>query len=214
MAHCAAPLYEPVPDYMRKLLLLGARFVTGNTGEGSEGSTGTAGETPADSEPASEESTTEEATTETEAEEDSEEEAEEDSDGFKSEESKEAVLADLKKERDRRKKLQADHEAQVEDLNGTISEKETAVAERDAKLAQKDAEIHVLKLAITHGISSETDLKLLTAVEDKEARDSLAERLGKAADKNFIISESGTGNGDVGGTVAAGRDLYNERRKK
>lgn len=210
MAHCAAPLYEPVPDYMRKLLLLGARFVTGNTGEGSEGSTGTAGETPAGSEPASEESTTEEATTEVEA----EEEAEEDSDDFKSEESKEAVLADLKKERDRRKKLQADHEAQVEDLNSTISENETTVAEREAQLAQKDAEIHVLKLAITHGISNETDLKLLTAVEDKEARDSLAERLGKAADKNFIISESGTGNGDVGGTVAAGRDLYNERRKK
>lgn len=210
MAQCANPFYEPVPDYMRKLLLLGARFIEGNTGEGSAGSTDSDGEKPDD-----EEQTTEPKTEDEESKtEDEESDDEESDDEFKSEESKEAVLADLKKERDRRKKLQADHESKVEELTASITEQETAVAERDTTIAQKDAQIHVLQLAITHGIKTEVDLDLLADVADKDKREKLAERLSKAADKNYIISASGTGGGDVGGTVTAGRDLYNERRKK
>lgn len=32
-----APFYEPVPEYMKRLSMMGARFIEGNTGEGSDG---------------------------------------------------------------------------------------------------------------------------------------------------------------------------------
>lgn len=37
MVKVMAPFYEPVPHYMQHLLMMGARFVAGNTGEGDPG---------------------------------------------------------------------------------------------------------------------------------------------------------------------------------
>ena len=136
--------------------------------------------------------------------------------GFKSPESKDAVLADLLKERDLRKNLQGDvaeRDTQVQTLTGSLEEKTTAITERDALIVEKDAEIAVLSLALKHGITEDADLSLLTSITDSTKRAELAERLAKGAG---VVRKSGTGSGDslVGGSIAERRRLIAERKKK
>lgn len=201
MPNPVMPFYEPLPYYMSAIGMRGARFVEGNdgSGAGAEGDNkpDSDAKPDADSKPA--------------------EDLKPDS-GFKSDESKATVLADLKKERDDRKRFQGEvteRDTQIGTLTESLTEKTNAVTERDATITSKDSEIAVLKLAVTHGISDADDLELLGSVADEAKRAILAERLGKQASGNGVVRKSGTGNGNdgAGGSVAAGKDLYSSRKK-
>lgn len=107
-----------------------------------------------------------------------------DTDEFKSEESKQAVLADLKTEREKRKKLQqqieAYKQAEAEAEKAKLSDIERAQAE--AKEYQEAAEksnreLSVYKLATGKGLSDPEDIDLLMEIESEEAREKLADRL-------------------------------------
>lgn len=109
-------------------------------------------------------------------------------DEFKSEESKQAVLADLKAERERRKALQAQVEqfeqAQAEAEKANMSELERAKAEADeykTNAEKRARELSVYQLAIDKQLTNEDDIALLKEVESDEAREKLAQRL---ADRN------------------------------
>lgn len=109
-------------------------------------------------------------------------------DEFKSEESKQAVLADLKAERERRKALQAQVEqfekerSEAEKANMSELERAQAEANEYKSAAEKRArELSVYQLAIDKGLTDQEDIALLEEVESDEAREKLAQRL---ADRN------------------------------
>ena len=109
-------------------------------------------------------------------------------DEFKSEESKQAVLADLKAERERRKALQAQVEqfekerSEAEKANMSELERAQAEANEYKSEAEKRArELSVYQLAIDKGLTDQEDIALLEEVESGEAREKLAQRL---ADRN------------------------------
>lgn len=109
-------------------------------------------------------------------------------DEFKSEESKQAVLADLKAERERRKALQAQVEQfekeRSEAEKANMSELERAQAEANeykANAEKRARELSVYQLAIDKGLTDQEDIALLEEVESDEAREKLAQRL---ADRN------------------------------
>lgn len=115
-------------------------------------------------------------------------ETQEQEDGFKSEESKQAVLADLKTERERRKALQAQVEQfeqeRSEAEKANMSELERAKAEADdykTDAEKRALELSVYQLAIDKQLANEDDIALLKEVESDEAREKLAQRL---ADRN------------------------------
>lgn len=202
MPKSVMPFFEPLPYYMSAIGMQGARFIDGNDGSGA-GAVG--GEKPADD-------------AKPDADIKPDEDKKPDTD-FKSDESKATVLADLKKERDDRKRFQGEvteRDTQISTLTESLTEKTNAVTEREATITAKDSEIAVLKLALTHGISDADDLELLGSVADADKRATLAERLGKQAGGSGVVRKSGTGNdGGVGagGSVAAGKDLYASRKK-
>lgn len=105
-------------------------------------------------------------------------------DEFKSEESKQAVLADLKAERERRKALQAQVEqfeqAQAEAERANMTELERAKAEADeykTNAEKRARELSVYQLAIDKQLTNADDIALLKEVESDEAREKLAQRL-------------------------------------
>lgn len=198
MPKTVAPFYEPVPDYMRKLLLMGARFVEGNTNEGGDGGDGEQPPAGSNDDGADKD------------------DAGKSKDDFKSKESKDAVLADLTKERADRKQAQADvaeRDTQIQTLTESVAEKDTAITERDTQLAEKESEIAVLRLALTSGLHSQDDLDLLAAVTDEEKRKALADRLAK---QSGVVRKSGTGDDDsnTGGSIAEYRRQIAERKQK
>ena len=109
-------------------------------------------------------------------------------DEFKSEESKQAVLADLKAERERRKALQAQVEqfeqAQAEAEKANMTELERAQAEANeykSEAEKRTRQLSVYQLAMDKGLTDQDDIALLEEVESDEAREKLAQRL---ADRN------------------------------
>lgn len=97
--------------------------------------------------------------------------------GFKSQESKDAVLADLAKAREQLKKFE---EAQAEAEKAKLSDIERAKTEAEearAELAKVQAESARYRIAAKHGLTDEADLELLASVTDEEAMERLAARI-------------------------------------
>lgn len=99
---------------------------------------------------------------------------------FKSDESKNAVLADLQKEREQRKALQA----QLDEIaKSKLTDQERAETERDeAKAAAAAAKTEALrwKIAAKHGIS-DSDAELFLHGTDEESLTATAVRLAELA---------------------------------
>lgn len=114
------------------------------------------------------------------------EEQQPDNDEFKSEASKKAVLADLTKEREAKKALQAkleQYEAEkAEAEKAKLSDIERAQAEaqeaRDAE-AKANAELLKYRIAGKHSITDEEDIELFLTGSDEETLTRQAERLAK-----------------------------------
>lgn len=105
----------------------------------------------------------------------------EDLGGFKSQESKDSVLADLTAARERIKQFEA---AQAEAEKAKLSDIEraqTEAQEAQAAAAEAKAEAARYRIAAKHGISEEADLDLLASVTDEAAMEKLAARIAKPA---------------------------------
>jgi len=105
-------------------------------------------------------------------------------DEFKSEESKKAVLADLKTERERRKALQAEVDqfktAAAEAEKAQMSDVERAQAEaKEALQRAEKAETERLRyqIAATHSITDQDDIELFLTGSDEETLTRQAQRL-------------------------------------
>lgn len=97
--------------------------------------------------------------------------------GFKSQESKDAVLADLAEVR---KELAAFKEREVEAEKAKLSDIERAnaeTAERAKDAADAKAELARYKIAAKHGITDADDLELLATASTEEAMERLAARI-------------------------------------
>lgn len=100
-----------------------------------------------------------------------------DADGFKSKESKDAVLADLA---DARSQLAAFKEREAEAEKAKLSDIERAnaeTAERAKDAADAKAELARYKIAAKHGITDADDLELLAAASTEEAMERIAARI-------------------------------------
>ena len=158
-----------------------------------------------------------------------------DKDGFKSEESKRAVLADLAKERGERQKLQQEIEAlkpikdQFDTLRsafGPQGEDKPDLAAQFAAMQKRldDAEAKeardalVAEVADAHEGLTASDVKLLRAMPDKETMEALATRLSQGAKpgtpKPDPSAGRGSGSESKNSSVMSGRDLFAERHKK
>jgi len=203
MPKLVAPIFEAKPYYMTVMGMQGARFLEGNDGTGGDG------EKPGgkvESKPGGEGS-------------DGDGKPADSGDGFKSPESKDAVLADLHKEREKRKTFEGqvtELDTQVQTLTDSLTEKTNAVVEREATIAAKDSELAVLRLALKNGLSEQSDIDLLSAVTDEAKRAALAERLAKQAAGNGVVRKSGTGSteGETSGSIAERRRQIAERKQK
>lgn len=107
---------------------------------------------------------------------------------FKSEESKQSVLADLAKERDAKRALEAKvaefEQAQQEAEKAKLSDIERAQAEtQEATTAAEAArrELAVYKLANAKGIQDADDIELLMGIESEETREKFATRMAAAS---------------------------------
>lgn len=208
MPKTVMPSFEPMPYYMSLVGMQGARFVEGNDGSGTPGTPGTPGGTGEG-----------DAGKSGGAGGDAGKPNGDDLDGFKSKESKDAVLADLTKEREDRKKYQAEAETangQVTDLTAQVTAHEATIVERDNTIAAKDSEISVLKLAVENGVSGERNLNLLRAVTDESARADLAKVLSSKSSPVPPSGTGGAGNGGAasGGSIAERRREIRERKTK
>lgn len=106
------------------------------------------------------------------------------SDEFKSEESKNAVLADLKSEREKRQELQEQvdqfKQAEAEAEKAKLSDIERAqaeVQEARADAEKANAELLKYKIAGHHKITDEEDIELFLTGSDEETLTRQAERL-------------------------------------
>lgn len=193
MPKSVMPIFEPLPYYMSAIGMRGARFIEGVPEPVAPTPVVEPVVTPVAPEPKAP------------------------VDDFKSPESKDAVLADLQKERDQRKVFQGqvtERDTQLQTLTESLTEKATAITERDAQIVAKDSELAVLRLAMSSGLSEQSDIDLLAAVTDEAKRAALAERLSKAAGGNGVVSKSGTGSYTAtAGSVSAGREEYRNRKK-
>lgn len=100
-----------------------------------------------------------------------------DADGFKSKESKDAVLADLA---ETRKQLAEFKEREAEAEKAKLSDIERAkaeTAERAQDAADAKAELARYKIAAKHGITDADDLELLAAASTEEAMERIAARI-------------------------------------
>ncbi|MGX4358800.1 hypothetical protein ACWJW2_19595 [Clostridioides difficile] len=102
---------------------------------------------------------------------------------FKNDDSKNAVLADLAKERDKRKALEDRFNKLAAALG--VDQKASKDADLSEKVADLTTRLDVSELARRHGITDEDDCAALAAVTDSQARAKLAARLApqKGAEK-------------------------------
>lgn len=168
MSGTVRTFYEPMPLYMQHLSMMGARFIAGNTNEGaqSEEPQPGKGETPEPVPPENPEPNTPEP------------------DDFKSEESKQAVLADLAKEREQRKAKQAEidkfKQAEAEAEKAKLSDIEraqTEAKEAQANAEKYQAELLKMRIAGTHGVTDQEDIELFLTGTDEATLTRQAERL-------------------------------------
>lgn len=103
---------------------------------------------------------------------------------FKSEESKQSVLADLKKEREQRKAMQAEIDkfkaAEAEAEKAKLSDIERAQSEAKESQANAEkyqAELLKMRIAGKHGVTDEEDIELFLTGSDEETLIRQAERL-------------------------------------
>lgn len=147
-------------------------------------------------------------------------------DGFKSEGSKQAVLADLAKERDARQALQkqVDELAPLKDLAAAINggkqkDDDKGATPEDAIKAVNDLrdELAVERLARANGITDEKDIAILLGTK-ADARSDLAARLKPGTTTGTPKPDPSAGRGSGGDgkatSVATGRALYEERHGK
>lgn len=102
--------------------------------------------------------------------------------------SKEAVLADLAKEREQSRDLKARiaafEQAQQEAEKAKLSDIERAQAEANearAEAEKSSRKLSVYQLAIEHGIKDKDDLELLEGIESEDARERFAKRIAAPA---------------------------------
>lgn len=222
MTRFVAPTFEEVPSYMSAIGMRGARFLEGNDGSGSAGvgDSSTADETDSQDDSGDSDATdnadgADGASSSGDSADESNDsggdsEGDKPDDDFKSDASKKALLADLRKARDDRNSLRTENEA----LNESIAERDATITAKDAELTAKDAQIEVLKLAASHHIEDESDIELLASVTDSEKRSNLAKRLATDA-RNRVNRRVGSGGGGApASSLDAGRDLYESRKKK
>ena len=217
MPRSVMPFFEEKPYYMSVMGMQGARFIEGNdgTGSGDSGESNSSGESEGSKD--SDNSKDENDESNNSADEDStggdEGEGESNSDksdeDFKSEESKKAVLADLRKARDERKAARDE----VDVLIASVAERDATIVAKDAEIESLKAEAQVSALAATHGIVDEADVELLASITDSEKRTKLAERLATDARNRVNRRVGSSGNGMPAGSLDAGRDLYESRKK-
>lgn len=184
------PLCEPVPAYMQRLLLMGARFVEGNTSEAVQ----------PDPNPSERD--------ENGAEGNSTPEAKEPEDGKGS---KDAVLADLAKERDRRQAAE-DALRKYQDAEKTDLERaKDSAKEAETELQTTQRELWLYKALADHPVPSEH--RHLVKGDTEEDVRAAAEAISKLTRRPGVVKESGTtGDSKPSGTsVNTGRDLYRER---
>lgn len=214
MSRFSMPVFEEVPYYMSVMGMRGARFIEGNDGSGGDGSgEGSNDEAPIEGEPNGDgKPEGNEKSVEGEPDGDANDKSDDDKsdDDFKSDGSKQSLLADLRKARDDRKSLRTENEA----LNESIAERDATITAKDAELAAKNTQIEVLKLAATHHIEDESDIDLLASVTDADKRSSLAQRLATDARNRVNRRVGADGGGTPASSLDAGRDLYESRKSK
>lgn len=195
--------HEPVPPYMQRLLMMGARFIVGNTGEGGEPSGGdNAGgqeDPPADppangevtSDPKDEEKLGEGGKKALDSERESRKAAEK--------RASEAEAA-LKKYQDAEKtELQRAQESATDTATGLDK------TQRELWLYKALAD-HPVPEEHRHLIQGNTEEEVLAA----------AESISQLANRPGVVKESGSnGNGgNTGSSISTGRDLFRERRNR
>lgn len=163
--------------------------------------------------------------------------AEAQKEGFKSDHSKQSVLADLASERAARQDL----EKRVNDLQGSAEILENlrkaltpegekpdptkdlaqTVAELQQWKAQREQDdardVLARRIAEAAGVTDLADLALIKAQADEVAMKALADRLKSGAKPGTPKPDRSVGQGgdsQGGGSVSAGRDLYRDRHKK
>lgn len=153
-------------------------------------------------------------------------------DDFKSEHSKQSVLADLAKERDERQKLQAevdklkplaDQFAKIAAAFGGDESKdgEDATADQLAAIQKRlddaDRAALVERIARQHNLTDDADVAILATIGEASAMEAVAKRLRDASAQPENARRIprpdrslGHGEGDKksSGSVASGRDLY------
>lgn len=186
--------HEPVPAYMQRLLMLGARFVEGNTGEGAGGS----GEPQSPSEPP------------VEPEKDDEQLGE-------------GGLKALKAERDAREKAEkdlkaaqkkiADLEAATQSTNGDGDDETPPVEPSAPSAPEPNLELVRLQAIIDHpGIPKE--YHHLVKGDSKEELEASAKAISELATRPGVVHQSGTGGDSQPGSISEYRRQIADRNKK
>ena len=159
-------------------------------------------------------------------------------DGFKSEASKHAVLADLVKERNARQALQAEVDSlkplkeQMEAIAAAFAPKgkegeadatAATLATIQERLDKADRAALVERVARQHQLTDDADVAILAAISDPSAMEAAAKRLQEAGAQpgdvrrlpkpDRSLGHSG-GDAKSSGSVAAGRDLYKAAHPK
>lgn len=110
-----------------------------------------------------------------------------DAGGFKSPESKDAVLADLATERAERKRLAAQLQSLTEALGGDPKVKDFDPAREIAHITRR---LDVAELARVHGVTQDDDLAVLASIDDPAVRAKAAARFAAPAP---AATDSGSG---------------------
>lgn len=170
-----------VPYYMSAMGMQGARFLEGDTSGGVPDPTPKPEPKPGEGDP----------------------KQADDLGGFKSQESKESVLADLAAARDRIKEFEDAQAAAEKSKLSDIERAQTEAQEAQAAAAEAKAEAARYRIAAKHGISEEDDLELLASVTDEAAMEKLAARIAKPAAPGTPKPDlSGGAKHEATGTVA------------
>lgn len=200
MVKFVAPFYEPMPDYMRKLTLMGARFVEGNTGEGAEGDkpgdsdnpTGEAGD-PGDNNPLGEK-------------------------GLKALQAERYAREKAEKDLKAAQKKIADLEAQPnsgpdpDPSDSQSGESGPDDAGDSGDSAEQSLEIARLSALIDHPVPKE--YRHLVKGDTKEDIEASAKAISELAKRPGVVHESGTGGDTKPGSISEHRAQIRARKKK